>query len=89
MDLAHFSELIKAIPFSRVRAKVISPFDGHEKRSNYAVVESLLRIITLSLRCFNGWPRTLLSHSGKETVSLVQDRDPYLESLLIALHNRK
>ena len=89
MDLAHFSELIKAIPFGRDHAKVISPFDGREKRSNYAVVESLHRIITLSLRCFNGWPKTLLSHSVKETVNLVQDRDPYLESLLIALHNRK
>ncbi|HUJ88917.1 MAG TPA: hypothetical protein VLX12_01875 [Syntrophorhabdales bacterium] len=89
MDLAHFSELIKAIPFGRDHAKVISPFDGQEKRSNYAVLESLHRIITLSLRCFNGWPKTLLSHSVKETVNLVQDRDPYLESLLIALHNRK
>ena len=51
-----------------------------------AVVESLHRIIILSLNCFNGWLNPLLPHSRKETVSSVQDHDPYLESLLIALH---
>ena len=88
MDLASPSELINAIPVKREQAEVIAPFDGQEKRSKCTVAESLHRIITLSLHCFNGWLRPLLPRSRKETVSYVQDHDPYLESLLIALHGR-
>jgi hypothetical protein len=57
--------------------------------SRHAVVGNLHRIITLLLRCFNGWLRPLLSRAEKETVSPIQDRDPYIESLLIALHGPK
>jgi hypothetical protein len=57
--------------------------------SKHAVVEKLHEIITLLLRCFNGWLKPLRSGAEKETVSPIQDRDPYLESLLIALHGRK
>ena len=89
MDLPHFSELIKAIPLNRDPAEVIPPFKGHEKRSKHSVVESLHRIIVLLLHRHNGWSRPILSRAEKETVSPIQDRDPYMESLLIALHGRK
>ena len=89
MDRAHLSELIKATPLKEDRTAVISPFDGHERRTKCCLAEDLHRIITLSLECFNAWLSPFLSHSRKETVSSVQDHDPYLESLLRALHGHK
>lgn len=88
MDAAQVSELIRQTPFSTDSSKIISFFDGHERRSKRALAQSLHRIVTLSLLCFNGWLKPLLVHSGKEPVSSVQEHDPYLESLLIALHGR-
>jgi hypothetical protein len=38
---------------------------------------------------FSRWLRPTLSHSDGLPVSAVQDHDPYLEGLLIALHGRK
>jgi hypothetical protein len=89
MHLGHASDLIKAPPFSRDHSGATSPFNGQEKRSECAVVEGLHRIITLSLECFNAWLRPLLPCSRKDAVSSIQDHDPYLESLLRALHGHK
>ena len=89
MKVAQASELIRQTPLSRDSFKVISFFDGDEKRSKRALAESLHRIVTLSLLCFNGWLKPLLVRSRKEPVSSIQEHDPYLESLLIALHGRK
>ena len=89
MNVAQASELVRQIPFNRDSSKVISFCDGHEARSKRALAGNLHRIVTLSLHCFNGWLQPLLVHSRKEPVSSVQEHDPYLESLLIALHGRK
>ena len=89
MRLGHASNLIKAPPLGRDHYGVILPFIGHEKRSEYAVVEGLHRIITLSLECFNAWLRPLLPRSREDTASAVQDQDPYLQSLLRVLHSYK
>jgi hypothetical protein len=67
-------------------SEAIVPFNWQEKRSERAVVESFHRIITLSLERFNAWLRPLLPRSRKSAVSSIQDHDPYLESLLRALH---
>jgi hypothetical protein len=89
MYLGNASDLIKVPLFSRHHSEATSSFNGQEKRSECAVVESLHRIITSSLECFNAWLQPLLSRSRKNAVSSVQDHDPYLESLLRALHGHK
>ena len=89
MRLGDASNLIKAPPLGRDQYGGILPFIGHEKRSERAVAEGLHRIITLSLECWNTWLRPLLPRSRKAEVSSVQDQDPYLESLLRALHSHK
>lgn len=89
MDVAQVSELIKQTPVNGDSSKVISFFHGHEKPSKCALAGSLHRIVTVSLLCFNRWLKPVLVHSAKEPVSSVQEHDPYLESLLIALHGQK
>jgi hypothetical protein len=89
MSAAQASQLIRQTPPSRDRFKVFPVFEGHETRSKCVLAGSLRRIITLSLHCFNGWLKPLLVPSRKEPLSSVQDHDPYLESLLIALHDQK
>ena len=89
MHLGHPSDLIKVPPFSRDHFGAILPFNGQEKRSERAVVEGLHRIISLSLECFNAWLRPLPPRSQKDAVSAVQEYDPYLESLLRALHGHR
>lgn len=89
MNLPRFSELTNAMPFNRGTVKTISMFNRHEKPSKYALLKNLRRIVIRLFHCFSGWLQPLLPHSIKETVSAVQDRDPYLESLLMALHGRK
>jgi len=89
MDVAQVSELIRQTSVNGDSSKVISFLHGHEKPSKYALAGSLHRIITLSLLCFNRWLKPLLPRSRNETVGSVQEHDPYLESLLIALHGHK
>ena len=89
MDVAQVSELIRQTSVNEDSSELISLFDVHERRSKCNLAGSLHRIITLSLVCFNGWLKPLLVHSRNEQVSSVQEHDPYLESLLIALHGRK
>jgi len=89
MHVAQKSESIRQTPFNRNSSEAIPFFHDSERPSQCAVVMSLHVIVTLSLRCFNGWLKPLLPHSQKETVSSVQDRDPYLESLLTTLHRKK
>jgi hypothetical protein len=89
MHLGDASDLIKVPLFSRDLSEAVSPFNGQEERSEWAVMKGLHQIITLSLECFNAWLRPLLSRSRKDAVSSVQDHDPYLESLLRALHGHK
>lgn len=89
MHLGNPSALIKVPSFSRDHFGAPVPFNGQEKRSECTVVEGLHRIITLSFKCFNAWLSPLLPRSRKAAVSSVQDHDPYLESLLRALHGHK
>lgn len=89
MDVVQASELIRQTPLGRDSCKLISFFDGDETRSKRTLARSLHRIVTLSLLCFNRWLKPVLDRSGKEPVSSVQEHDPYLESLLIALHGQK
>ena len=89
MHPPHFSELMNGKPLGRDRAKVISPYDWHGKGSKCAVAERLHTIVVSLLESFSWVLKPLFRHSVKETVSLVQDRDPYLEGLLTALHGRK
>ena len=89
MDVAQVSELIRQTPLSKGSSKLISFFDRDEKRSKRALAQSLHRIVTLSLLCLNEWLKPLLPCSRNDTVSSVQEHDPYLESLLIALHGHK
>jgi hypothetical protein len=74
---------------SRKDSEVLIRLDGREKPLKQAVVKSLHRIIASSLDFLGGTLKPLLSHPGKETFIAVQDRDPYLERLLLALHGRK
>ncbi len=90
MHLGHPSDLLIKFPrFSRDHSGTILPFNRQEKRSECTVVEGLHRIITLSLECFNAWLRPLPPRSREAAVNAVQDHDPYLESLLRALHDQK
>ncbi|HME42705.1 MAG TPA: hypothetical protein VKF36_06440 [Syntrophorhabdales bacterium] len=89
MDAAQVSELIRQTSVNGDSSEMISFFHGHEKPSKCALAGSLHRIVTLSLLCFNRWLKPLLPCSRNETVSSVQEHDPYLESLLIALHGQK
>jgi hypothetical protein len=89
MHLGNPSALIKVPSFSRDPFGAPVPFNGREKHPARTVVAGLHRIITLSLECFNAWLSPLLSRSRKAAVSSVQDHDPYLESLLRALHGHK
>jgi len=89
MDAAQVPELIRQTSFNGDSSEMISFFHGHDKRSKCGLAGSLHRIITLSFLCFNGWLKPVLDRSGKEPVSSVQEHDPYLESLLIALHGRE
>ena len=89
MDVAQASELMRQTSVNGDSSEMISLFHGHEKRSKCALAGRLHRIITLSLLCFNRWLKPLLPRSRNETVSSVQEHDPYLESLLIVLHGQK
>ena len=89
MRLGQASDLINVPPFFRDHSGVILPFNGQEKRSECAVAEGLHRIITLSLECFNPWLDLFCRVSREDTVSAVQDQDPYLQSLLRVLHSYK
>ena len=89
MDAAQASQVIRQTRYSKDSCGVISLFDGYAKRTTYSLVGCLHRIITLSLLCFNEWLKPLLIRPGKEPVSSVQEHDPYLESLLIALRGQK
>ena len=64
-------------------------YSQHEKRSKEALLKRLCKRIILSLQPFNGWLKHFLTPAIEERISAVQDRDPYLESLLVALHGRK
>jgi len=81
MRFTHPAALIEVPPSS----------GGHVplKRSERLVVEGLHRIITLSLECFNAWLSPLLPRSRNAAVAPVQEQDPYVESLLRALHGQK
>jgi hypothetical protein len=46
-------------------------------------------IVSLLLHPFNAWLGSLPPRSKKVTVSHVQDRDPYLENLLMVLYGQK
>ncbi len=74
---------------SRKDSEIFMPLDGREKPLKQAVVKNLHRIVASSLDFLGGTLRPFLSYSGKETFIAVQDRDPYLERLLLALHGRK
>ncbi len=86
MDSAHSPTSIR---ISRNSSKVVSFFDAYEKPSRCAKIENLYGIITASLRCLAPWLRFLLPRPGMDRVDSVQDRDPYLESLLITLQTLK
>ena len=65
------------------------PLDGRGKPLKQAVVKRLHRIVVSSLDFLGRTSKPFLSHSGKEAFLAVQDRDPYLERLLLALQRRK
>jgi len=73
----------------RDSCEMISLRNGHEKRSKCGLATNLRMIIAVSLLCFNGWLKPLLPHSRNEMLSPVQDCDPYLIGLLMALHGQK
>lgn len=89
MDIAQASESIKKTSVNRASSEMISLFKGHEKRSKCGLATNLRRTIAVSLLCFNKWLKPLLPHSRNEMLSPVQDCDPYLKGLLIALHGQK
>ena len=74
---------------SRKDSEVFMPLDGRGKPLKQAVVKSLHRIVASSLDFLGGTLKPFLSHPGKEMFIAVQDRDPYLERLLLTLQGRK
>jgi hypothetical protein len=86
MDVAQASELINKTSVNRDGSEMISLFNGHEKRSKCGLATNLHRIIAASLLCFNKRLKPLLPHPRSEMLSPVQDCDPYLKGLLIALY---
>ena len=74
---------------SRKESRLVVPLRGRAKSLAQALVESLGRMVAAPLDLLSGRSRPLLPDPGRERCMAVQDRDPYLETLLLALYRRK
>ena len=85
MDLAQSYELTKVIPLNRECSDVTSFLCKRARLQKRGVARNLHRLISVTLGCCGGLLRFILPRRMQEPISSIQDRDPYLESLLMAL----
>ena len=76
-------------PNGRSFAKNVSSFGRYAIEAECSLLGRLHKVISLSLLCFNTWLRPSKSDSKGEPLSAIQEQDPYLERLLIALRALK
>jgi len=74
---------------SRKDASAVVGPDGCATSLKQAVLESLGRIVAVPLGFLGGRLKSFLPGQEKETFTAIQDRDPYLENLLLVLNGRK
>jgi hypothetical protein len=82
MDLAHRRELTKQAPLAPEYAETSTYFHGGNGDGEDTVAGEVHKILALTLVCFDRWLKPLFSDAERQSLSPIQEHDPYVGVLL-------
>ncbi len=89
MRLIYHYELIKQTPLAGDRAKTTVSFYGGNRNRENAVYGALHKLLALALACFDSWLKPLFGQAERQTLSPIQECDPYVKGLLRYLQGQR
>jgi hypothetical protein len=85
MSLTFRHDLMKQTPLALNYAETSTPFHCGNGNREETVADRVHKILMLALICFDRWLKPLLSPAEGQTLSPIQEHDPYVEGLLRCL----
>jgi hypothetical protein len=89
MHLIYGHELMKQTSLARDYAETSTPFHGGNGNGENAVAGRLCGILALTLACFDTWLKPLFSRVERQSLSPVQEYDPYVLGLARYLQSQR
>jgi hypothetical protein len=82
-------DLVKQTPLALDYAETNTPFHCGNGNREETIADRIHRILMLALVCFDKWLKPMLSQAEGQTLSPIQERDPYVEGLLRSLQSHR
>lgn len=89
MDLTHRRELTKQAPMAQEYAETSTYFHGGNGDGEDTVAGRVHKILALTLVCFDRWLKPLFLDAESQSLSPIQEHDPYVEGLLRYLQSQR
>ena len=89
MHLTHRHELMKQTPLASDYAETSTPFHGGNGNGEETVAGRVHKILVLTLVCFERWLKPLVSQAERQSLSPIQEYDPYVQGLLRSLQSQR
>jgi hypothetical protein len=89
MGLAYRHELMKQTALTLNYAETSTPFHGGNGSREETVAATVHKILVLTLACFDRWVKPLFSQAERQSLSPIQENDPYVEGLLRCLQSQR
>jgi hypothetical protein len=89
MSLTYRHELMKQTPLAPDYAETSMPFYSGNGKGEGAVAGRVHKILALTSVCFDTWLKPLFSQAERQSLSPIQEYDPYVEGLLRYLQSQR
>jgi hypothetical protein len=80
---------MKQTPLASVYAETSTPFHSGDGNGEDTVAGRIHKILVLTLVCFDRWLKPLFSNGERQSLSPIQEYDPYVEGLLRYLQSQR
>jgi len=89
MRVTYRHELTKQISPALNYAETSTPFHGGNGNGEDTVAGRVHKILVLTLACFDKWLKPLVSQAERQSLSPIQEYDPYVQGLLRSLQSQR